>query len=194
MTTMSKLSSLFFTLNNKLVPLIPSISCSQSHLNPNAMLFRALSVTKRHIERQVVHTPAHHLFQIVKNVDAYSQFLPFVTHSQVLTATGNHMKASLAFEFPPFIKDSYVSSVTFDPEQYHVDIVSIESRLFDSLQSKWRMKPLDDNKTHVSLELKVTSSDPLLATSLDFLLPQVGKQQVAAFQQRCRQVPILYPQ
>lgn len=157
--------------------------------DPHAMLFRALSVTKRHTERQIVHAPAHHLFQIVKNVDAYSQFVPFVTHSKVLQASGNRMKATLAFEFPPFIRDSYVSSVTFDPEHFHVDIVSIESRLFDSLQSKWRMKSLAEDKTQVSLELQITSSDPLLATSLDFLLPQVGKQQVAAFQQRCRQVP-----
>ena len=154
------------------------------------MLFRALSVTKRHTERQIVHTPAHHLFEIVKNVDAYSQFLPFVTQSKVLHASGNHMKAALAFEVPPFIRDSYVSSVTFDPEHFHVDICSIESRLFDSLQSKWRMRPLTDNTTQVSLELQITSSDPLLATSLDFLLPQVGKQQVAAFRERCRVVPM----
>ncbi|GAX18609.1 hypothetical protein FisN_10Hu184 [Fistulifera solaris] len=155
------------------------------------MLFRALSVTKRHIERQIVPTPAHHLFQIVKDVDAYSQFLPFVTQSKVLQTNGNHMKATLSFEFPPFIQDSYVSSVTFDPEQLQVDIVSIESRLFDSLHSKWRLQPLSESKTQVSLELQITSRDPLLATSLDFLLPQVGKHQVAAFQERCRRVPIL---
>lgn len=153
------------------------------------MLFRALSVTKRHMERQIVRTPAHHLFQIVKNVDAYSQFLPFITHSKVLNVTGNQMRASLTFEFPPFLRDSYISSVTFDPERYHVDIVSVESRLFDSLRSQWRIEPISDTETNVSLELQVTSSDPLLVTSLDFLLPQVGKQQVNAFQQRCRQVP-----
>jgi coenzyme Q-binding protein COQ10 len=152
------------------------------------------TVTKKHIERKVVSIPPSHFFRIVIDVDQYCKFLPFCSHSQIMRKwdSGRRFEAKVSIAFPPLLHETYVSSVTLVPEDLRVEIASIESTIFDSLRSRWQLRPVegDENKCDVELEVEISTSDPLLSLSLGTIVPQIAVQQVTAFQKRCRQVPI----
>jgi ribosome-associated toxin RatA of RatAB toxin-antitoxin module len=213
-------------------------------------------VTKRHVERKVIQTHALHLFQIVCDVDKYSQFLPLCIESKVLTRRRRHhrssssslpeadnnnssnkeeeeeewMEAQLTVGLPPFFTERYVSRVHIVPNELMVETKSIQSKWLDSLSSRWKLTPIlpktntatimshnsnGHNNNHdsqppnkntssacmssgstsppsclVDFSVEITVSDPMIVHALDHVLRQVAGQQVAAFEQRCKQIPI----
>ena len=154
----------------------------------------ARAVTKRHVERKVVNAPPQHLFRVVTDVDRYQEFLAFCSHSKILSSwdSGKRFEATVSIEVPPFVKETYVSSVKVIPETFRVEIRSIESSVFDSLRSHWQLRPIEgqENKVDAELEVEISTSDPFLSISLGTLVEQIASMQVKAFETRCRQIPI----
>lgn len=153
------------------------------------------SVTKRHVERKIVKTAPHHLFRIITDVDRYSEFLPLCTQSKILKKFPNkqQFEASLTVGLPPLFTEEYVSRVTVDPDQLTVQAKSIESTLFEALDSKWVLEEIDSdsNLTNVHFEVEMSVSNPVIVNALDQVLEQVAGKQVAAFEQRCQEIPML---
>eukprot|EP00544_Gedaniella_sp_CCMP2646_P013867 CAMPEP_0202499912 /NCGR_PEP_ID=MMETSP1361-20130828/31392_1 /ASSEMBLY_ACC=CAM_ASM_000849 /TAXON_ID=210615 /ORGANISM="Staurosira complex sp., Strain CCMP2646" /LENGTH=162 /DNA_ID=CAMNT_0049132217 /DNA_START=54 /DNA_END=538 /DNA_ORIENTATION=- len=153
------------------------------------------TVTKRHIERKILRTSPLHLFQIINNVDAYSEFLPLCTHSKVLKKLkgGRQYEAALTVGLPPLFTEKYVSRVFADPEALTVQAKSVESTLFESLDSKWKLKAVDSNEDlcDVHFEVEMSVSNPVIVNALDQVLEQVAGRQVAAFEKRCQEIPQL---
>ena len=153
------------------------------------------SVSKRqHVERKILlHTNPSHLFQIIVDADQYSKFLPLCSHSRVLRRSecGQQFDATLTVGLPPLFEETYVSNVTAKYDDFTVETVSTESKLFDSLQSKWKLYPIkgDKSKCDVDFEVTIAASDPIIVGTLDRVLQEVAGRQVAAFEKRCREVP-----
>ena len=153
------------------------------------------AVTKRHVERKILRTSPQHLFRIINDVDSYSQFLPLCTHSKILKRLngGHQYEAALTVGLPPLFTEEYVSRVTADPDNLIVQAKSIESTLFEALDSQWILKEVDSDEglCDVHFEVEMSVSNPVIVNALDRVLEQVAGKQVAAFEQRCRQVPLL---
>ena len=151
------------------------------------------AVTKRHAERKILQTSPQRLFQIIQDVDAYSQFLPLCTHSKILKRFdgGRQFEAALTVGLPPLFTEHYVSQVRADPERLTVHAKSIESTLFETLDSKWILKEVesDEELCDVHFEVEMSVSNPVIVNVLDQILEQVAGKQVAAFEKRCREVP-----
>lgn len=154
-------------------------------------------VTKRHVERKVLRTAPSHLFRIIQDVDAYSQFLPLCSYSKILkrSTLGDNFEASLTVGLPPLFSETYISRVQVYPETLTVHTKSIESNLFDSLESRWKLSPVntkDDENLHCNVDFMVemSVSDPVIAGALDKVLEEVAGRQVAAFERRCHQIPV----
>lgn len=157
------------------------------------MFLRSLAsaVTKRHSEKRILATHPIHLFRIIQDVDAYSEFLPLCSHSKVISreSDGRSFRGSLTVGMPPF-KETYVSHVSVSPENWTIEARSVESKLFDELYSKWRLQPLEDFQScHVDFEIEMTVSNPIIKQTLDNILEQIGRRQVAAFEERCQAMP-----
>lgn len=153
------------------------------------------AVTKRHAERKIVETSPRHLFRIINDVDSYSQFLPLCTHSKILKKfnNGRQFEAALTVGLPPLFTEEYVSRVTLDPDELTIQARSIESTLFEALDSKWILKQVESNDElcDVHFEVEMSVRNPVIVNALDQVLEQVAGRQVAAFEQRCREVPLL---
>lgn len=163
------------------------------------MIFQRLStpVTKRFVERRILETDARHLFRIIQDVDAYCEFLPLCSQSKVkrVWENGRVFDATLTVGLPwggDGVQEQYTSRVHVRPEQLIIETKSIESRLFDSLQSRWKLKKLNhDDKSplcDVHFEVAMTVSDIATATILDKILEHVASRQVVAFDRRCSEI------
>jgi len=96
--------------------------------------------------------------------------------------------------------------------EWIVEAKSIKSNLFHGLSSSWRLSegessntrtsltdPVDktienivgngQSLTNVEFQVEMSVTDPLMAAALDQVLESVALQQVAAFEQRCRDIP-----
>jgi coenzyme Q-binding protein COQ10 len=91
--------------------------------------------------KMVAHPPWH-MYEVVADVKSYSRFLPFCTRS-VLTRRypDGDFDAQLAIGFQLF-HETYTSRVTVDPRQRTVSATLVESDVFRSLQSHWRLLPI----------------------------------------------------
>lgn len=153
-------------------------------------------VTKRHTQRRIIETPPRHLFQIIKDVDRYSEFLPLCSHSQVLRRQGPYFDATLTVGLPPIFSEKFVSRVHAidSDDDLIVESKSIQSKLFDSLSSRWSLQghPKGPNmgvETRVDFWMEMTVSDPIIVAALDRVLEEVAGRQVAAFEARCKAIP-----
>jgi coenzyme Q-binding protein COQ10 len=161
-------------------------------------------VTKRHVERKILSTNPSHLYRIIKDVDSYSKFLPMCSHSQVLRSSRSpspstngrsSFQATLTVGLPSLFQETYVSDVLLNPQELMVETKSIQSKLFDSVSSRWKLAEIKDGARKgdcmVDFEVEMTVSDPFIMATLDEVLRQVASRQVDAFEKRCRQVPQL---
>lgn len=105
-------------------------------------------------------------------------------------------EASLTVGLPGLFQETYVSAVTVLPSELMVDTVSISSKLFSSLKSRWQLSRtmdeagnVDGNKCSVQFDVEISVVDPMIALTLDEILRQVAGRQVEAFSRRCVQVP-----
>lgn len=156
------------------------------------------------MEQKILKTHPKHLFHVIQDVDSYSEFLPLCSYSKILKTYDNGMSfdatLTVGLPFGPGLQESYVSRVQLNPRDLIIETKSIESKLFDSLKSRWKLatvSPKDnDNDTttstlfcDVDFEVEMTVSDPVIAQVLDKVLKEVAERQVAAFAQRCKQIP-----
>lgn len=224
-------------------------------------------ITKTHtVHKQLYQIPPQHLYNIILDVNSYSDFLPFCKSSQILRTSncGTMFDASLQIGFGGvgglsgggnMFEEEYVSRVTnqiirtiqkdnnienekkcddrHQEEQSNYDLEwivttkSIKSTLFQSLNSSWKLTQININNsndttvpqhhdvpelvveqeqedkqndgdvvrgtniigTNVEFQVEISVSNPLITAALDGSLESVAKQQVAAFEKRCLEVP-----
>lgn len=134
-----------------------------------------------------------------------ASFLPLCSYSKIVrhitapqwASDRRCFEATLTVGRPPFFQETYTSAVTVIPDRLLVETVSISSKRFDSLKSRWQLSTVFDqggvvdySNCAVSFEVELTVSDPIIIATLDKVLEQVAGRQVDAFAARCRQIPI----
>ena len=172
-----------------------------------------LATTHRHNHQSVLNQiHPKHLYQIINNVDEYQNFLPYCKESKILQVSSckTMMDAVLRVGLPfgsskslASMEERYVSRVRMIPpsldeemtneQVWIVEAKSIQSKLFDSLRSRWRLSLASreqptDVSCNVSFDVEITISNPVISFTLDKVLKDVAETQVQAFEKRCRNV------
>lgn len=172
-----------------------------------------LATTHRHNHQSVLNQiHPKHLYQIINNVDEYQNFLPYCKESKILQVSSckTMMDAVLRVGLPfgsskslASMEERYVSRVRMIPpsldeemtneQVWIVEAKSIQSKLFDSLKSRWRLSLASseqptDVSCNVNFDVEITVSNPVISFTLDKVLKDVAETQVKAFEKRCRNV------
>mmetsp|Transcript_67107 Transcript_67107/g.212373 ORF Transcript_67107/g.212373 Transcript_67107/m.212373 type:complete len:436 (-) Transcript_67107:316-1623(-) len=153
-------------------------------------------VEKRLVERRTVPIAPEQFFEVVADVEHYKEFVPFCVDSSIIKRTSpTEVDAQLCVGFQLF-SESYVSRVTLQPPNV-VRAEAIGSNIFDRLVSEWRFRPAKGGAggaggaegamaTDVEFMVDFKVSSVLHAAAVDAFFEQVSKQQIAAFEGRCR--------
>ena len=125
------------------------------------------------------------MFDLVNDVEAYSQFLPNCSDSKIVSQHDNNMTASLEIS-KAGIKKWFTTENTFIDEQ------TVQLRLVDgpfkTLKGRWHFQALDKKACKVELKLEFEFSSKLIELAFGKIFNDVAKNMVSAFTQRAKEV------
>ena len=169
--------------------------------------FRCRRITTHRHTHQSILSQIHpeDLYQIINDVDEYQCFLPYCKESKILRTSPckTMMDAMLCVGLPvgssglgTLLEERYISRVKMTCPSYNesagdrdfwiVEAKSINSNLFDSLRSRWKLSLKGEQSCNVNFSVEIEVSNPLISLTLDKVLEEVARKQVDAFEKRCR--------
>jgi ribosome-associated toxin RatA of RatAB toxin-antitoxin module len=121
------------------------------------------------------------MYDLVADVDAYQDFLPWCGGSKVLSKTEDEIKGQVDIQHLGLNK----SFTTLNRMQKNK---MIEMKLVDGpfkhLQGYWRFNALDENGCKISLDLEFEFSNKMMSMAFGPIFSQIANNMVDAFCQR----------
>ena len=145
-----------------------------------------------HAEHQIVRYSAEQLFDLVADVGAYPQFLPWCTGARVVSRTEQEVVADLTIGFGPF-KESFTSRV--DLERPGLIKVRYEHGPFRYLNNTWRFSP-ESRGCRVDFFVDFEFRSRMLQAAIGVVFNEAVRRMVNAFLRRARAIygsPVIVP-
>ena len=125
------------------------------------------------------------MFELVNNIDDYSQFLNWCDSSSILNQSDNQITASVQIN-QGGLKQSFSTLNTLTP------YTSIEMQLldgpFDELSGEWRFETLGENASKVHLTLQFKFKSMLIDMALSPIFKSIANSQLDAFVSRAKYI------
>ncbi len=137
-----------------------------------------------HAEHQVVRYTSEQLFDLVADVGAYPDFLPWCAKAHVRSRTATEVVADLTIGFGPF-RESFTSRVALDRPRSIV--VRYEHGPFRYLNNTWRFTP-DPRGCRVEFFVDFEFRSRLLQSAIGVVFNEAVRRMVNAFLKRARDV------
>ena len=139
-----------------------------------------------HIQRSaLLPYPARALYELVNDVAAYPQFLPWCAVTEVLEETDEHMLAALTVA-KGNISQRFLTINNLQPG-FRIEM-SLREGPFSDLHGIWEFKALGEKACKISLDLTFEYAGPLVMATLGPLFTQAANTLVDAFCQRAKQL------
>jgi len=125
------------------------------------------------------------MFELVNNIDDYSQFLNWCDSSSILNQSDDQITASVQIN-QGGLKQSFSTLNTLTPYK------SIEMQLldgpFDELLGEWRFETLGENASKVHLTLQFKFKSMLIDMALSPIFKSIANSQLDAFVARAKYI------
>jgi len=132
----------------------------------------------------VPHTPQQ-MFELVNNINDYSNFLNWCDSSSILNETGNQITASVQINKNGF-KQTFTTVNTLTP--YSSIKMELLDGPFDELKGEWRFKNLGDNAAKVYLDLEFSFKSRIADMTISPLFKSIANSQLDAFVERAKHI------
>jgi coenzyme Q-binding protein COQ10 len=134
----------------------------------------------KHRENRILPFTPEQLFALVERVEAYPDFLPWMTKTVVSNRTSERFRAEVFVGYR-MISDSYVCDVLLTPHR-QIDIQYI-SGPFSKLENTWTFTPLPHG-TQVDFYIDFEFSSYLLQSLMTAVFTEAIQRLMTAFEQR----------
>jgi ribosome-associated toxin RatA of RatAB toxin-antitoxin module len=143
-------------------------------------------MSTREIKRTalVVFTPEQ-MFDLVVDVERYSEFLPWVAGAEVHDKTERELRASMTMERAGIRQTFTTRNVMQRPDSMSLQLVSGPFRQLDGL---WTFTPIGTAGTRVVLDMKFEFANPVASMLFGRAFEQSVGELIDAFVARARQV------
>ena len=121
------------------------------------------------------------IYEMVSDIDFYSQFIPGCTSSEIISRKGNEVEAILGLKYLVMSGD-FKSRVTLDSKKLTIISEGIEGP-FNSILTKWSFDEADNGvlvNVNISLDLKNKIFEKILKRNIKKIISQV----VISFEER----------
>ena len=133
----------------------------------------------------IVSYSAHQMFELVADIPAYPQFLPWCGGARIITAKDDEVVASIDIAYGGINK-------TFTTRNLLQRGKVMEMRLiegpFSSLQGCWLFTPLGEDASKISLDLEFKVANRILSLALTPVFSNIANQLVEHFHQRAAEL------
>ena len=128
---------------------------------------------------------ARQMFDIVSDIEAYSEFLPWCKNSRILKQEGDFVEAELLIAKAGFNK----SFATRNRVEGHEKLfMTLLEGPFSSLDGVWDFKSLRDDASKISLDLEFEMQGKLANLAFGSVFNQICNTMVGSFTQRAKQL------
>ena len=126
------------------------------------------------------------LYQLVKDVERYPEFVPGCTAAQVLQRHEHAMVARLAVKRGP-LRTEFTTRNELEPDRaVHMHLVEGPFRL---LEGRWQFTPVASNGCRIDFALRFEFSNTLKSMLFEPLFEETASQLVRAFVARAQATP-----
>ncbi|MBU2570262.1 MAG: type II toxin-antitoxin system RatA family toxin [Gammaproteobacteria bacterium] len=128
---------------------------------------------------------AQKMFDLVDNIEAYPEFLPWCSGSRILSRKDDVVEAELMVAKGGF-KKSFATRNKLD----HGGRITIEllNGPFTHLEGKWDFMPLREDASKISLDLEFEMSGKLASLAFGAVFNQICNTMVASFTERAKEI------
>lgn len=135
----------------------------------------------------LVRYPAQRMFEIVDDIEAYPQFLPWCAASRILRRAGETVEAELQVARGGFNKSFATRNTVMAPREIRMTLLSGP---FQRLEGIWTFTELREDASKISLDLEFEMSGVLTNLAFGTVFGQICDTMVGAFSERAK---ALYP-
>ncbi len=125
------------------------------------------------------------MFELVNNINDYSQFLNWCDSSSILNQSDNQITASVEIN-KGGIKQTFSTLNTLTP--YKSIAMELVDGPFDELSGEWRFEPLGDNAAKIHLDLQFKFKSMLIDMALSPIFKNIANSQLDSFVERAKYI------
>ena len=125
------------------------------------------------------------MFELVNNIDDYSQFLNWCDSSSILNQSDNQITASVEIN-KGGIKQTFSTLNTLTP--YQSIVMELVDGPFDELSGEWRFEPLGENAAKIHLDLQFKFKSMLIDMALSPVFKNIANSQLDSFVARAKYI------
>ena len=133
----------------------------------------------------LVRFSAKKMFDLVDDIEAYSQFLPWCSESRILKRDGNLVEAELKVARGGFYKVFSTRNTLIGDEAIRMSLIKGP---FSSLEGVWTFQPLREDASKIALNLEFEMSGKLSNLAFGAVFNQICNSMVGAFSQRAKTI------
>ena len=124
------------------------------------------------------------MFNLVNNVEAYPEFVPHCSKTEIHEKTDKTLKASIFLKKGPFSHSFTTHNICVFPHKIDMDLVEGP---FSSFEGHWQFDSLGESACKISLQLIFEIKNSLLNRAFAKLFDSLANQMLDAFCQRANQ-------
>ena len=125
------------------------------------------------------------MFDLVNNINDYSQFLNWCDSSSILNESGNQITASVQINKNGF-RQKFTTINTLTPYK-SIEMILLDGP-FDELSGEWRFESLGDSAAKVYLDLEFNFKSIIADMSISPLFKSIANSQLDAFVERAKHI------
>lgn len=128
---------------------------------------------------------AQSMFELVDNIEAYPEFLPWCCGSRIISRTENVVEAELMISKGGFKKSFATRNISDGGGRIKLSLINGP---FTSLEGMWNFMPLREDASKISLDLEFEMSGKLASLAFGRVFNQICTTMISSFTQRAKQI------
>ena len=133
----------------------------------------------------LVKVSAKHMFDLVRDIESYPEFLPWCSGSKILKKEGDIVEAELKISKAGFNKSFATSNRSVGNEKLFMTLLDGP---FSSLDGVWNFLPLREDASKISLDLDFEINGRFASLAFGVVFNQICNTMVSSFTDRAKQL------